>query len=190
MLSLCPTYVDQLIAPKSDIDFMVILTEEIRKEQSIREEKVNTIKAHCRSLQNIENPFDLNDALGWQKRMQSAEIGMHVIYTIKDTLMIRVCEPPTRISCPLEQRYLRIFNDIDLNSNSYSESDLNQINCWRIGTTAWLSLEGFFFRFQRKNGRKDRVQYAFRNVPRQSFVWNSFQQTPEHCARFRLTFEC
>lgn len=53
------------------------------------------------------------------KRTKSAVIGMHIIYTIKDTVMIRVCEPSTKMSHPLEQRYLRIFNNIDLNSNFY-----------------------------------------------------------------------
>lgn len=53
------------------------------------------------------------------KRVKCAVIGMHVIYTIKDTVMIRVADPSNKQTHPLEQRYLRIFTNIDLNSNFY-----------------------------------------------------------------------
>lgn len=53
------------------------------------------------------------------KRTKCAVIGMHIIYTIKDTVMIRVSEPSAKQSHPLEQRYLKIFTNIDLNSNFY-----------------------------------------------------------------------
>lgn len=53
------------------------------------------------------------------KRTKCGIIGKHVIHTIKDTVMIRVCEPSVKSTHPLEQRYLRIFTNIDLRSNFY-----------------------------------------------------------------------
>lgn len=44
---------------------------------------------------------------------------MHIIYTIKDTVVIRVNEANGKQSHPLEQRYLKMFTNIDLNSNFY-----------------------------------------------------------------------
>lgn len=53
------------------------------------------------------------------KRTKCGVIDKHVIHTIKDTVMIRVCEPSVKQAHPLEQRYLRMFTNIDLNSNFY-----------------------------------------------------------------------
>lgn len=53
------------------------------------------------------------------KRTKCGIIGKHVIHTIKDTVMIRICEPSVKSTHPLEQRYLRIFTNIDLRSNFY-----------------------------------------------------------------------
>lgn len=53
------------------------------------------------------------------KRTKCGVIGKHIVYTIKDTVMIRVCEPSIKQTHPLEQRYLRMFTNIDLNSNFY-----------------------------------------------------------------------
>lgn len=53
------------------------------------------------------------------KRTKCGIIGKHIIYTIKDTVIIRVCEPSVKSVHPLEQRYLRIFTSVDLRSNFY-----------------------------------------------------------------------
>lgn len=53
------------------------------------------------------------------KRTKCGIIGKHIIYTIKDTVIIRVCEPSVKSIHPLEQRYLRIFTSVDLRSNFY-----------------------------------------------------------------------
>lgn len=53
------------------------------------------------------------------KRTKCGIIGKHIIYTIKDTVTIRVCEPSVKSVHPLEQRYLRIFASVDLRSNFY-----------------------------------------------------------------------
>lgn len=53
------------------------------------------------------------------KRTKCGVIDKHIIYTIKDTHMIRICEPSVKQTHPLEQRYQRMFTNIDLNSNFY-----------------------------------------------------------------------
>lgn len=53
------------------------------------------------------------------KRTRCAFVGMHLIYTIKDTVMVRVNESTAKQPHPLEQRYLKMFLNIDLNSNFY-----------------------------------------------------------------------
>lgn len=54
------------------------------------------------------------------KRTRCAVVGMHLIYTIKDTAIVRVNEPKSgKQPHPLEQRYLKMFMNIDLNSNFY-----------------------------------------------------------------------
>lgn len=53
------------------------------------------------------------------KRTKRAFIGMHLVYTIEDTAMVRVNEPSSKQPHPLEQRYLKMFQNIDLNSNFY-----------------------------------------------------------------------
>lgn len=47
------------------------MSEEIADEQVVSEEKVEAITGHWSAMQNIENPFDLNDALGRQKEKVS-----------------------------------------------------------------------------------------------------------------------
>lgn len=53
------------------------------------------------------------------KRTKCGVIDKHIIYTIKDTHLIRICEPSIKQTHPLEQRYLRMFMNIDLYSNFY-----------------------------------------------------------------------
>lgn len=43
---------------------------------------------------------------------------MHTIYTIKDTVIVRVNQLAKQVH-PLEQRYLKMFTNIDLRSNFY-----------------------------------------------------------------------
>lgn len=52
------------------------------------------------------------------KRTRIGIIGMHLIYTIMDTIMIRVNDT-SKQPHPLEQRYLKMFQNIDLKSNFY-----------------------------------------------------------------------
>lgn len=70
------------------------------------------------------------------KRTKIAAIGMHIIYTIADTSMIRVNEPSSKQSHPLEQRYLRIFNNIDLKSNFYFSYSYDLTRTLQYNTSA------------------------------------------------------
>ena len=53
------------------------------------------------------------------KRTRCAFIGKHIIYTIKDTAMIRIKDTNSKQVHPMEQKYVKMFNNVDLNSNFY-----------------------------------------------------------------------
>ncbi|KAJ8866836.1 hypothetical protein PR048_032697 [Dryococelus australis] len=53
------------------------------------------------------------------KRRRVAVIGHHTIYKIEDTTMIYIPNNGVRTSHPDEQRYLKMFQNIDLSSNFY-----------------------------------------------------------------------
>lgn len=48
-----------------------------------------------------------------------AFIGFHTIYKIEDTSMIYIPNNGIRVSHPDEQRYVKMFQSIDLSSNFY-----------------------------------------------------------------------
>jgi hypothetical protein len=53
------------------------------------------------------------------KRRRVAFIGYHTIYKIEDTAMIYIPNDGVRVSHPDEQRYVKMFQSIDLSSNFY-----------------------------------------------------------------------
>ena len=53
------------------------------------------------------------------KRRRVAFIGYHTIYKIEDTSMIYIPNDGIRVSHPDEQRYVKMFQSIDLSSNFY-----------------------------------------------------------------------
>lgn len=53
------------------------------------------------------------------KRRKVAVIGHHSIYKIQDTNMIYIPNDIVRIIHPDEQRYVKMFQNIDLSSNFY-----------------------------------------------------------------------
>lgn len=120
------------------------------------------------------------------KRTKCAVIGKHLIYTIKDTVMIRVCEPSIKQTHPLEQRYLRMFTNIDLNSNFYFSYsyDLTQtlqhnLSAPRfIGNDADIENEEPLPDWNNSNERGEKMEYAIRNVSRKRFVWNTHLLKP------------
>lgn len=122
------------------------------------------------------------------KRTKCAVIGMHVIYTIKDTVMIRVCEPTMKQSHPHEQRYLKIFNNIDLNSNFYFSYsyDLTRTLQHNLSAPRFIGKADIeideplpdWNEYGNRGNSKERIEYAFRSVPRKRFFWNAFLLKP------------
>lgn len=53
------------------------------------------------------------------KRRRVAFVGYHTIYKIEDTSMIYIPNDGIRVSHPDEQRYVKMFQSIDLSSNFY-----------------------------------------------------------------------
>lgn len=53
------------------------------------------------------------------KRTLCAVVGRHLIYTIKDTVLLRVNDPNNKQFHPLEVKYLKLFCNVDLASNFY-----------------------------------------------------------------------
>lgn len=128
------------------------------------------------------------------KRTRCAFVGMHLIYTIKDTTMVRVNEPASaRQTHPLEQRYLKMFQNIDLKSNfyfsySYDLTRTLQYNLSAprfVGTNANIELDEPLPDWNVTAERSsidatttERIEYAFRGVSRKRFVWNAFLLRP------------
>lgn len=53
------------------------------------------------------------------KRRKVAVIGHHTIYKIEDTSIIYIPHESVRLLHPEEQRYVKMFQNIDLSSNFY-----------------------------------------------------------------------
>jgi len=54
-----------------------------------------------------------------KKRQHVAIIGHHNIYKIKETSMIYIPRDSSRSNNPVEQRYMKMFQSVDLSSNFY-----------------------------------------------------------------------
>nr|XP_027194966.1 polyphosphoinositide phosphatase-like [Dermatophagoides pteronyssinus] len=127
------------------------------------------------------------------KRRCIAMIGMHCIYKIEDTLMIYV--PNEEKTAADEQRYLRIFNNVDLKSNfyfsySYDLSNSLQYNLcpqipnainnvrWGFGSgqTVWdVSDKSTTTTMMNGQPTDDGSIYI---KPNMKFVWNEYLLTP------------
>ena len=53
------------------------------------------------------------------KRRRVAYVGYHTVYKIEDTSMIYIPNDGIRVHHPDEQRYVKMFQNIDLSSNFY-----------------------------------------------------------------------
>ncbi|XP_036341395.1 polyphosphoinositide phosphatase-like [Rhagoletis pomonella] len=125
------------------------------------------------------------------KRKCCAHIGMHLIYTIKDTVMVRVNEPTTlRTPHPYEERYKKMFQSIDLRSNFYFSYSYDLTRTLQYNESAprfvgpnvdlehdeplpdWNKLTNNVV------APDERVNYAFRSNSRTRFVWNAFLLQP------------
>ncbi|XP_039951110.1 polyphosphoinositide phosphatase [Bactrocera neohumeralis] len=125
------------------------------------------------------------------KRKCCAHIGMHLIYTIKDTVMVRVNEPTTlRAPHPHEERYKKMFQSIDLRSNFYFSYsyDLTRTLQYNesaprfVGPNVDLDNDEPLPDWDKLTNNvvapDERVNYAFRSNSRTRFVWNAFLLQP------------
>ncbi|XP_077276266.1 polyphosphoinositide phosphatase FIG4 isoform X1 [Temnothorax americanus] len=139
------------------------------------------------------------------KRRRVAVIGHHTIYKIEDTSMIYIPNDIIRIFHPDEQRYVKMFQSIDLSSNfyfSYSydishtfQSNMAPPTCIKSDVPADMSAsqkeseesdesEDFFnmwaFRKDWQNECKGEkyMDYGIRSNPQRRFVWNSHLLKP------------
>ncbi|XP_012062724.1 PREDICTED: polyphosphoinositide phosphatase [Atta cephalotes] len=139
------------------------------------------------------------------KRRRIAVIGHHTIYKIEDTSMIYIPNDIVRIFHPDEQRYVKMFQSIDLSSNfyfsySYDISHTFQSNMappTRIKSDVLTDMstnqrkseesdnsEDFFnmwaFRkdWQTEHKGENYMDYGIRSNPHRRFVWNSHLLKP------------
>ncbi|XP_058447732.1 polyphosphoinositide phosphatase [Malaya genurostris] len=121
------------------------------------------------------------------KRTRCAFIGKHIIYTIKDTAMIRVNEQPTGKQVhPLEQRYVKMFSNVDLKSNFYFSYsyDLTRSLQYNVSTPKFVGVQCKIEQdepIEWKNVTGEKSTYAFRGVSRDRFVWNAYLLKPMEC---------
>lgn len=131
------------------------------------------------------------------KRKCCAFIGMHLIYTIKDTVMVRVNETFLKAPHPFEERYKRMFQNIDLRSNFYFSYSYDLTRTLQYNESAprfvgagvdiendeplpdWNKLTN---NVQNAN---ERVDYAFRSNSRMRFIWNAYLLKPMQCIMLR-----
>ncbi|XP_053695063.1 polyphosphoinositide phosphatase [Sabethes cyaneus] len=118
------------------------------------------------------------------KRTRCAFIGKHIIYTIKDTAMIRVNETPAGKQVhPLEQRYVKMFNNVDLKSNFYFSYsyDLTHSLQYNVSVPKFVGAQSDLEKDEPlvwKNDANEKTTYAFRGVSRDRFVWNAYLLKP------------
>lgn len=139
------------------------------------------------------------------KRRKVAVIGHHTIYKIEDTSMIYIPNDTIRVFHPDEQRYVKMFQSIDLSSNfyfSYSydlthtlqsnmtppkhiKPDIFHTNAKDLNHTDNSDAEDaedFFniwaFKKNWNNSTEKYVDYGIRSNPHRRFVWNSHLLKP------------
>ncbi|PSN50035.1 hypothetical protein C0J52_03285 [Blattella germanica] len=119
------------------------------------------------------------------KRRRVAYIGYHTIYKIEDTCMIYIPNDGIRMNHPDEQRYVKMFQSIDLSSNfyfSYSYDITHTLQNSRDGNSVqsaddflpfWKLPQDPKKSFELSGPHKKIVDYGVRNNPNRRFVWNS-----------------
>ncbi|KOC69018.1 Polyphosphoinositide phosphatase [Habropoda laboriosa] len=142
------------------------------------------------------------------KRRRVAVIGHHTIYKIEDTSMIYIPSDNVRAFHPDEQRYVKMFQSIDLRSNFYfsysydlthtlqsnmtppkhiksdiSSTDNENINQTKTNNTEeeeedFFNMWAFKKRYQNNSDTGKYVDYGVRSNPHRRFVWNSHLLKP------------
>lgn len=121
------------------------------------------------------------------KRTMCALIGMHIIYTIKDTVMIKINE--SRTVNPMEQKFLKLFTNVDMNSNFYFSYSYNLSRTlqYNLAPPRFIEPDGVARTAARQNvdgivwesmEAKSRMDFSVRGTSRKRFVWNEFLIQP------------
>ncbi|XP_012535278.1 polyphosphoinositide phosphatase-like isoform X2 [Monomorium pharaonis] len=135
------------------------------------------------------------------KRRRVAVIGHHTIYKIEDTSMIYIPNDIIRIFHPDEQRYVKMFQSIDLSSNfyfSYSydishtfQSNMAPPTCIKSDVPInqeesedsddaedFFNMWAFRKDWQTECKGEKYIDYGIRSNPHRRFVWNSHLLKP------------
>ncbi|XP_017760074.1 PREDICTED: polyphosphoinositide phosphatase [Eufriesea mexicana] len=141
------------------------------------------------------------------KRRRVAVIGHHTIYKIEDTSMIYIPNDTIRVFHPDEQRYVKMFQSIDLSSNFYfsysydlthtlqnnmtppkhikldifntNDKDSSQTqNDDTEDAEAFFNMWTFKKNYQNNSNIEKYVDYGVRSNPHRRFVWNSHLLRP------------
>lgn len=119
------------------------------------------------------------------KRTKVAFIGNHPIYTIKDTVMIKVNQPlPSgKNPHPFEQRYVKMFQNIDLKSNFYFSYsyDLTRTLQHNLSAPRYVNPDPSNIDIEKEEPFPDFTgsgDFAYRINSRKRFVWNDFLLKP------------
>lgn len=121
------------------------------------------------------------------KRTMCALIGMHIIYTIKDTVMIKINE--SRAVNPMEQKFLKLFTNVDMNSNFYFSYSYNLSRTlqYNMAPPRFIEPDGVANTTSRQNvdgivwesmEAKSRMDFSVRGTSRKRFIWNEFLIQP------------
>ncbi|XP_063990283.1 polyphosphoinositide phosphatase [Diachasmimorpha longicaudata] len=128
------------------------------------------------------------------KRRRVAVIGHHTIYKIEDTAMIYIPNDSVRVFHPDEQRYVKMFQSIDLNSNFYFSYSYDLTQTLQTNSAAPKHIktettsgdqsresgndeEFFNMWLSRRNWQKN-DEYGIRSNPHRRFVWNDHLLKP------------
>ncbi|XP_023245586.1 polyphosphoinositide phosphatase isoform X2 [Copidosoma floridanum] len=136
------------------------------------------------------------------KRRRVAVIGHHTIYKIEDTTMIYVPSDSVRLFHPDEQRYVKMFQSIDLSSNFYFSYSYDLTHTLQSNMTlpkrisneipkSFSSLwsknksipDSDFFNMWTHStndvtNEKEKIHYGIRNSFHRRFVWNTHLLSP------------
>ncbi|XP_033230009.1 polyphosphoinositide phosphatase isoform X3 [Belonocnema kinseyi] len=140
------------------------------------------------------------------KRRRVTVIGHHTIYKIEDTSMIYIPNDTIRVFHPDEQRYVKMFQSIDLSSNFYFSYSYDLTHTLQTNMAPpkhikfnvpdekteiqkdkddlYDSSEDFYNMWAyrkswQKNGYGERcIDYGVRSNPHRRFVWNSHLLSP------------
>ncbi|XP_063704521.1 polyphosphoinositide phosphatase [Culicoides brevitarsis] len=119
------------------------------------------------------------------KRTMCALIGMHIIYTIKDTVMIKINEGRGVGMNPMEQKFLKLFTNVDMNSNFYFSYSYNLSRTLQYNMAPPRFIEPDGLSRQNVDGivwesmeAKSRMDFSVRGTSRKRFIWNEFLMQP------------